>query len=88
MLIHHRFLLWFSPFILGSIAFEIAWYLLVRKRSYPWWETFTSIGIYLLRVPARLGDSLASAAPSPMQPALAAGGCTGAPSPHGRPRAF
>ncbi len=52
MHVHHLFRLW--PFILGSIVLEIAWYLLVRRRSYPWREMLASIGVEVLRVPAKL----------------------------------
>lgn len=45
---------WFVPFILGSIVLEIGWYLLIQRRAYPWRETATSVGVYLLRLPMRL----------------------------------
>ena len=45
----HLFGPWFPLFILGSIALEIGWYLLVRMRSYPRRETATSLGIYSTR---------------------------------------
>lgn len=48
--LHARFL----PFILGAIALEVAWYLLVRRRSYPWREMFASFGVSLLRLPERV----------------------------------
>ena len=51
---HHLFALRIFPIFLGSIALEISWYLLVRKRAYPWREMVTSLGMYVLRVPARL----------------------------------
>jgi sterol desaturase/sphingolipid hydroxylase (fatty acid hydroxylase superfamily) len=41
-------------FVLGSIALEILWYLLLQKRSYPWREMFASVGVYVLRAPAKL----------------------------------
>jgi sterol desaturase/sphingolipid hydroxylase (fatty acid hydroxylase superfamily) len=50
---YHTLHLRLFPFVVGSVAFEIAWYLLVRKHSYPWQETLTSIGIYALCVPVR-----------------------------------
>lgn len=40
-------------YILGSITFEIVWYLLVWKRSYPWREMLSSVGVYVLRAPAK-----------------------------------
>jgi sterol desaturase/sphingolipid hydroxylase (fatty acid hydroxylase superfamily) len=54
MRIRHVLGPWFFVFILGSIALEIGWYLLVQKRSYPWREVATSVGVYVLRMPARL----------------------------------
>ena len=42
------------PFVVGSIAFEAAWYRFVRQRSYPWRETLSSVGIHALRTPVRL----------------------------------
>ncbi len=51
---HHLLRLWFYPFVLGSVAFEIAWYLLARKQPYPWREMLASIGVYALHVPVRL----------------------------------
>ncbi len=51
---HHLFGRWFFLFILGSIALEIGWYLLIRRRAYPWRETATTVGVYLLRLPMRL----------------------------------
>ena len=51
---HHLFGRWFFLFILGSIALEIGWYLLIQRRAYPWRETATTIGVYLLRLPMRL----------------------------------
>ncbi len=51
---HHLLGLRRYPFVLGAIGFEIGWYLLVRKRAYPWREMFTSLGIFVLRMPARL----------------------------------
>jgi sterol desaturase/sphingolipid hydroxylase (fatty acid hydroxylase superfamily) len=40
--------------ILGAVALEIAWYLLVRRRSYPWREMLASVGVSLLRLPEKL----------------------------------
>jgi sterol desaturase/sphingolipid hydroxylase (fatty acid hydroxylase superfamily) len=42
------------PIILVSILVEIAWYLFVTRRSYPWRDLFVSLGAYVLRVPSRL----------------------------------
>jgi sterol desaturase/sphingolipid hydroxylase (fatty acid hydroxylase superfamily) len=42
------------PLFLGAIALEVAWYLLVRRRSYPWRETLASVGVFLLRIPEKL----------------------------------
>ncbi len=54
MHLHHLIRVWLFPFILGSIGVEIGWYLLARRRAYPWRETLSSIVIYILRVPAKL----------------------------------
>lgn len=54
MLPRHELFRWAYPFIIGSIAVEIFWYLKLRKRPYPWREMFTSVVIYALRVPMRL----------------------------------
>src|SRR6266581_2048987 len=48
-------------FVFGSIALEIIWYLLVRKRSYPWREMLASLAIHVLRVPVRLLTPIAVA---------------------------
>jgi sterol desaturase/sphingolipid hydroxylase (fatty acid hydroxylase superfamily) len=50
----HRIALWAYLFFLGAVAFEIAWYRMVRKRSYPWRELLASVAIFVLRVPTRL----------------------------------
>ncbi len=52
----HRHLVrhWLLPFIVASVALEIAWYLFVARRAYPWREMLASAGVYLLRLPARL----------------------------------
>jgi len=50
----HLLIHWVYPFILGSVMLEIGWYILVRKRAYPWREMFASIGIHVLRLPERL----------------------------------
>lgn len=42
------------PIILGAVAVEIAWYLLVRRRPYPWREMLASVGVSLLRLPEKL----------------------------------
>lgn len=49
----HLFSPWFYLFILGSITLEVGWYLLIQRRAYPWRETVTSVGVYLLRLPVR-----------------------------------
>lgn len=54
----HDFLLRVYPFVLAGVAAEIAWYRVVRREPYPWKETFTSLGCFLLRVPARLLTSV------------------------------
>jgi sterol desaturase/sphingolipid hydroxylase (fatty acid hydroxylase superfamily) len=51
---HHLIALWAYPLFLAAVAFEIAWYLLVRKRSYPWRELFISVVISAMRLPGRL----------------------------------
>jgi len=58
MHLHHQLRLWTAPLALGAIALEIAWYGLVRKRSYPWREMLASVGVYLLRLPVRLARPL------------------------------
>ncbi|HEY6453004.1 MAG TPA: sterol desaturase family protein [Steroidobacteraceae bacterium] len=45
---------WFLPVILGAVALEVAWYLLVQRRAYPWREMLASLGVYAMRIPARL----------------------------------
>jgi sterol desaturase/sphingolipid hydroxylase (fatty acid hydroxylase superfamily) len=54
MHLHHLIRAWLFPFLLGSIVVEIGWYLLNRRRAYPWRETLSSVVIYVLRTPARL----------------------------------
>lgn len=44
----------FWPLVLAAIAFEIAWYVLVRKRAYPWQEMLLSTAIMLARQPMKL----------------------------------
>lgn len=39
---------------LAAIAGEIAWYLAVRRRAYPWRETAVSLAIVAMRIPAKL----------------------------------
>ncbi len=51
---YHILLLRFLPYVAAGVLFEIGWYLLVRKADYPWREMFASLGVYALRVPARL----------------------------------
>lgn len=50
----HQVRVWLLPIVFGAIGLEIAWYLVVQKRSYPWRETLTSAAIYVLRWPVRL----------------------------------
>jgi len=54
MHLHHLGRLWFLPFMAGSIGLEIGWYLLARRQSYPWREVLASLGVFVLRFPARL----------------------------------
>lgn len=56
--LRHHLHLRLLPFVLGAIMLEIAWYLLVRRRSYPWREMLASVGVFLLRVPEKLVRSL------------------------------
>jgi len=51
---HTHRLLTFYPYFAGAILVEIAWYLVVRKRAYPWKEMLASTVIFLLRLPTRL----------------------------------
>jgi sterol desaturase/sphingolipid hydroxylase (fatty acid hydroxylase superfamily) len=51
---HHLIALWAYPPFCGAVAFEIAWYLLIRRQSYPWRELFVSVAISVMRLPARL----------------------------------
>lgn len=55
---HHLFGVRLYPFCLGSIALEIAWYLVIGSRSYPWRETFAGIGVYALQVAAKAARPL------------------------------
>lgn len=55
---HHFLRLWLIPFILVSVAIEIGWYLILRKRAYPWHETLASIWIFVLRIPMKLARPL------------------------------
>jgi sterol desaturase/sphingolipid hydroxylase (fatty acid hydroxylase superfamily) len=41
------------PFAGGAIGLEIAWYLLIQRRAYPWREMLASMGVSLLRLPMR-----------------------------------
>lgn len=52
--LHHAVHGWLWPVIAGAIALEAGWYLSVCGRSYPWREMWTSIGVYLLRIPVKL----------------------------------
>ncbi|MGA9366926.1 MAG: hypothetical protein WBV35_05670, partial [Steroidobacteraceae bacterium] len=56
--LRHHLHLRLLPFVLGAIMLEIAWYLLVRRRSYPWREMLASTGVFLLRLPEKLVRSL------------------------------
>jgi sterol desaturase/sphingolipid hydroxylase (fatty acid hydroxylase superfamily) len=51
---HHLLGHWFYPALLGALLIEVAFYLIIQKRSYPWREMLTSIGIHVMRIPARL----------------------------------
>jgi sterol desaturase/sphingolipid hydroxylase (fatty acid hydroxylase superfamily) len=42
------------PFILGSVALEILYFLVIQHRSYPFREMFASLSIWILRLPVRL----------------------------------
>jgi len=50
ILIYH----WALPIALAAIAAEIAWYMLVQKRAYPWREMAASIAIRIMQIPLRL----------------------------------
>jgi len=50
----HHLRLWFYPIIVVAVLCEIAWYLLVWKRSYPWRELLSSVGVFILRIPVKL----------------------------------
>ncbi len=54
---HQILLLQFLPYVAAGVLFEIGWYLLIRKETYPWKEMFASMGVYALRVPARLAGA-------------------------------
>jgi sterol desaturase/sphingolipid hydroxylase (fatty acid hydroxylase superfamily) len=41
-------------FIIVAIGLEIAWYLAVRRRAYPWRELAVSVAIFAMRVPTKL----------------------------------
>jgi sterol desaturase/sphingolipid hydroxylase (fatty acid hydroxylase superfamily) len=47
---HHHLRLW----LLGAIVLEICWYLIVRRRAYPWREMLASAGVYIVRLPMKL----------------------------------
>jgi sterol desaturase/sphingolipid hydroxylase (fatty acid hydroxylase superfamily) len=44
---------WAMPVVLTAISAEIAWYLLVQRRAYPWREMFASVVIRILQIPLR-----------------------------------
>ena len=50
---HNDFVRWFYLFIVVSVVIEIAWYLFVCKREYPWREMLTSAALFVMRVPVR-----------------------------------
>lgn len=51
---HHAVRGWAGLIVAASIALEAGWYLIARRRSYPWREMWASIGVYLLRIPVKL----------------------------------
>jgi sterol desaturase/sphingolipid hydroxylase (fatty acid hydroxylase superfamily) len=51
---HHALHGWRWPVIVAAIAIEAGWYLIARRRSYPWREMWASIGVFLLRLPLKL----------------------------------
>lgn len=51
---HHLLRLKFLPLIGAAILFEIAWYLVIRRSSYPWREMLASTAVALLRLPSKL----------------------------------
>ena len=50
---HHMFRHPFLLVIVAGVAIEVAWYLLVWRRSYPWREALASLGVFILRIPAK-----------------------------------
>jgi len=44
----------FYPFFLAGAAFEIVWYLAIRKDEYPWAEAGSTLGVYAMSLPMRL----------------------------------
>ena len=54
MPIHHLLRLKLLPLIAAAVAIEIAYYLVIRRRAYPWREMLASTGVSLLRLPAKL----------------------------------
>src|SRR6185312_14806385 len=48
-LMHH----WAMPVVAAAIATEIAWYLLVQRRVYPWREMAASVAIRIMHIPLR-----------------------------------
>lgn len=51
---HHPLRGWLWAVMVAAIAIEAGCYLIFRGRCYPWREMWASIGVYLLRVPAKL----------------------------------
>lgn len=51
---HRLFRHWFYPLAFGAVLMEIAAYLFIHRRSYPWGETASSLGVAVLRLPVRL----------------------------------
>jgi sterol desaturase/sphingolipid hydroxylase (fatty acid hydroxylase superfamily) len=50
----HQFSAWLYPLLFGAIGLEIAWYLVIQNRSYPWGELLITGAIFALRLPMRL----------------------------------
>lgn len=51
---HHLLRHWFYPLAFAAVLIEIAAYLFIRGRSYPWGEAASSLGVAVLRLPVRL----------------------------------
>jgi len=45
---------WLLPMVGAAVVLEIAVYLLVKHRAYPWREMLSSAGVYLIRLPMHL----------------------------------